>query len=261
MINSTDISIFSLDAYEWRKGMVNFIVCDDDEGFVSQLVNLIEASMTKRNIPTDISGFCGAEEISTEVLSECDIAFLDIDFDGESYNGMDIARRLRAQRQDAMIVFVTNYIEYAPEGYEVQAFRYILKEDISRKLEACLDKIFDHMLSAKSSIEIQSDGKFVDIQIQDILYIEALDHTLKIHVLEKGNRAKTYSCYSTLAKMEEELSNRGFLRIHKSYLVNMRHLKSLSRKEAGLSNGDVLSVGRKKYSECREKYFLWKGKM
>ncbi len=70
------------------------------------------------------------EEISTQILSSADIAFLDVDYSGKNYNGMDIARKLRSLRKDTVIIFVTNFIEYAPEGYEVQAFRYILKREI-----------------------------------------------------------------------------------------------------------------------------------
>lgn len=74
------------------------------------------------------------ERIPDSILSGCDIAFLDIDFEGKRYNGIDIARRIRSKRKDAVIIFVTNYIEYAPEGYEINAFRYVLKSEISRKL-------------------------------------------------------------------------------------------------------------------------------
>ena len=60
---------------------------------------------------------------------------VDIDFENEDYNGIDIARRLRSVNKKALVFFVTNFIDYAPAGYEVQAFRYILKRDIRDVLE------------------------------------------------------------------------------------------------------------------------------
>lgn len=207
--------------------MISIIICDDDEQFAVNLHDVIKRSLEKKNIKAKIFAFLSAEEIGNEVLSACDVAFLDIDFKGKSYNGIDIARRLRKLRQDAVIVFVTNYLEYAPDGYEVQAFRYILKNEIPQKLEVNINQIFAHIRTAKSDIKIQMDGEIIDIKVQDILFIEAMGHTLIFHLAPKGQKpGKQYNCYSTLTQMETELANRGFLRIHKSYLVNMAHIKS-----------------------------------
>jgi DNA-binding LytR/AlgR family response regulator len=71
---------------------------------------------------------------------------------------------------------------------------------------------------------------------------------------------KTYKFYSSLASLEEQLADRGFLRIQKSYLVNMRHLRKLQCAQAVLDNGTVLPVSEKTYGEQRQKYLLWKGR-
>ena len=78
-------------------------------------------------------------------LSSYDIAFLDIDM-GDS-SGIDLARTLRRETPGVVIVFLTNFIQYAPEGFEVQAFRYLLKRDMNEKLipyfEAASKKSFN----------------------------------------------------------------------------------------------------------------------
>ena len=240
--------------------MISIIICDDDKQFVEKLKNAVETSMSKNKTPAKIYAFTGAEEIGSEVLAACNIAFLDIDFQGKSYNGLDIARKLRRMQNDAVIVFVTNYIEYAPEGYEVQAFRYILKNELPQKFTATVDQILEHIRKAKSDIKIQVDGELVSIRVQDILYIESMKHTLIFHVAQKGREAeREYSCYSSLSKMEEELTKRGFLRIHKSYLVNMSHIKKFNCNEALLDSGISLRVSNKTYSECKKQYLLWRG--
>ena len=96
--------------------------------------------------------------------------------------------------------------------------------------------------------------------MQKILFIEAKGHTLEINMLSEGRMdAQKYSCYSTLTKMETDLKDRGFLRIHKSYLVNMRHIKTLNCNELSLVDGTLLRVGSKNYSECKKQYLLWRG--
>lgn len=243
-----------------RGNMINILICDDDIQFVSQLKNEVELAMGKKGLQTKILTFYGAETIGSEAFSNCDIAFLDIDFEGKDYNGIDVARKIRATQNDAVIVFITNYIEYAPEGYEVQAFRYLFKSEITQKLGANIDSILKQIRTAKSDIKIKSDGELISVEIQDILFVESTGHKLSFHVTNKKVGAeKMYSCYSTLAKMETELIDRGFLRIHKSYLVNMRHIEKLNCNEAILDNGITLRVGSKNYSNCKNTYLLWRG--
>ena len=105
--------------------MINILICDDDSSFAARLKNLSEQYFSVHGIPAAVSAFSDAEEIGSETFASCDIALLDIDYVSKPYNGLDVARRLRAVRKDAVLIFITNYVEYAPEGYEVRAFRYL----------------------------------------------------------------------------------------------------------------------------------------
>lgn len=260
MIKLTDYNNYRETDQNQGENMIRILICDDSELFASQLKTAVETSMKNRGFKVKIHEFHCAEEIGTEVLSSCDIAFLDIDFKDKKYNGIDIARKLRRLNDDAVIVFITNYIEYAPEGYEVQAFRYILKNELPQKLEASVDQIVAHLQTERSKIRIQSGGEFIDVPVQGVLFIESKGHTLVIHMIsEKRMPPLNYTCYSTLTKMETDLKDCGFLRVHKSYLVNMRHIKTLNCNEVRLIDGTQLSVGSKNYSECKKQYLLWRG--
>lgn len=114
--------------------------------------------------------------------------------------------------------------------------------------------------TAKSNIKIQANGELIDIKVQDILYVESMGHTLIFHVCSKdGGSEKQYSCYATLSQMENDLADRGFLRVHKSFLVNMAHIRKMNCNAVLLDNGTDLRVGSKTYSECKKKYLIWKG--
>lgn len=106
--------------------MVKVLICDDDIFALDNLYSEVSLVFQKLGIKAKVYKFQAMAEISDQMLSGCDIALLDIDYNDQNYNGLDIAKRLRQFRKDAIIIFVTNFIEYAPEGYEVQAFRYIL---------------------------------------------------------------------------------------------------------------------------------------
>ena len=110
---------------------IRIILCDDDPAFLAQLHSAVERTFAKLNMKAMITDFHGPQECAPARLAACDMAFMDIDFEHDDQNGIDIARQLRQVNSRAIVFFVTNYIDYAPAGYEVQAFRYILKRDLT----------------------------------------------------------------------------------------------------------------------------------
>lgn len=241
--------------------VIRIIICDDDEVFLERFRNAIDSVLQGMNVNATIHTYSCAEDIGQPILASCDIAFLDIDFAHTRYNGLDIARKLRTVRKDAIIIFVTNFIEYAPEGYEVQAFRYVLKLDVESKLKDYLHQAITQLQSVCETLKIKVNGEIIDIPLKSILYIESQLRQVLIHVQRdsSGKAIKKYSCYASLAEMEKQLEPQGFLRIQKSYLVNMAHLQRFQCKEAMLDNGTVLPVSEKSYAEQKRKYMYWRG--
>ncbi len=233
---------------------VNIILCDDDSAFLDTFHAKILAVLAKLPIQATIQLSTGLQELSNEQLTTCDIAFLDVDFVGQDSNGMDIARKLREGNSHALIFFITNFIEYAPEGYEVQAFRYILKWDLDAVLGRYLLQALEHLSAARDVFQLQHNGILVELPFNDILYLEVLGHSVSV-VTEQ----ETYSITATLSSLEQQLERHGFLRVHKSFLVNMRYIKRFQCRELLLANGTVLRVSEKSYAEQKRKYLLWKG--
>lgn len=239
--------------------MLSILICDDDIGITNTMRSIVESVLLKSGKKARIHTFTDASLVSDQLLSGCDIALLDIDFEEAGYNGMDVARRLRTFSRDTIIIFVTNFIEYAPEGYEVQAFRYVLKRDIDTDLKAVLPLALNQL--NQETLPIQVNGEIIKVALDDILYLEVQQHSVTVvtRMLTSERKQKEYSFYATLSDLEERLEPLGFLRIHKSYLVNMKHLKKLQCREAILDNGMTLRVGEKSYAENKQKFLLWKG--
>lgn len=241
--------------------MVRITLCDDNQPYLDDLRSKIRSILDSHNIDAEIHVFDSAERISDELLISCDIFFLDIDFTNKQYNGIDIAKRIRQFRQDSVIVFITNFIEYAPEGYEVQAFRYLLKQNIGEKLEPCLMQTISKLHTQQETIQINISGETRKIPLSDVLYIESQAHLAVIYAQKRGSQSiKTYKFYSSLSSLEQQLSPLGFLRIQKSYLVNMKHLQKYQCTQAVLDNGTVLPVSEKTYAAQKRQYLLWKGR-
>lgn len=241
--------------------MIRVLLCDDNRPFLESLRSEIRKILKAYKVESVIHMYSCDKEIPEHLLSDCDIYFLDIDFEQKQYTGIDLAKRIRKNNPDAIIIFATNFIEYAPEGYEVQAFRYLLKRDIQSKLKECLLQTISKLQTDRESIQINISGEILTIPLVDILYIESQGHLALIHVLRKGSQMpKTYRFYSSLANLEEQLAAQGFLRIQKSYLANMRRITKYQCNEARLDNGQTLRVSEKNYSENKKQYLLWKGR-
>lgn len=241
--------------------MNRILICDDERLFASRLGTEIRGILGQAGKQAQIYIYESAEDIPRQILSDCDIAFLDIDFANKRYTGIDIARQLRKMQNDAVIIFVTNFPEYAPEGYEVHAFRYLLKSEVQKKLKPYLIQAFSNLATVKRVFPITVSGDIVNLPLDDVLYMESQLHTIVAHVVRRDNKSlSTYTFYSSLTSVEEQLSPQGFLRIHKSFLVNMKHIQKFKCKEAVLSNGTTLKVSEKNYAEQKKKYLMWKGR-
>ena len=243
---------------ERGRTLVRVIICDDDSVFLEALHKKVEESLKELGMPAKIHAYSSMDQIILPILSSCDIAFLDIDLSQPKYNGFDIARKLRKVRNDAVIIFVTNYIEYAPEGYEIQAFRYLLKKNYQVKIQEYIKEAVTYLENSRQTLKIKVNGEIIDLALKSILYIESQLRTVIIHA-QKEKGQKQYSCYAAISDLERQLEPQGFLRIHKSYLVNMQHLKKYQCHEAILSDGTNLRVSTRNYAEQKKKYLFWKG--
>lgn len=239
--------------------MLRIVICDDDLHMLSKMKNIVEEVLADVQTKAKIQTFSDAQQISRDTLASCDIALLDIDLDNTSFNGMDVARQLRKFQNNAIIIFATNFIEYAPEGYEVKAFRYVLKRDLEEDLKTALHLALQQR--NKETLQIQCDREIVELTLDDILYLEVQQHSVTAFVQDSASAEclKTYSFYASLSVLEEKLAPHGFLRVHKSYLVNMRYIKKYQCREMTLEGGITLRVGEKAYAENKKKYLLWKG--
>lgn len=233
---------------------MQIILCDDDLKFLEALRCELERIFCKLHVRASIMPFGSFCEMGEQVLSSCDMAFLDIDYETEEHTGIDIARALRRLNGNALVFFVTNFIEYAPAGYEVQAFRYILKRDVGEVLERYIMQAMEQLAEDREYLRLRDREETVELPLDEIAYLEVIDHSVSVHT---GNGVHTLS--ATLSGLEQQLENRGFLRIHKSYLVNMRFIRKFRSRECLLSDGSSLAVSEKNYAQQKQKYLLWKG--
>ena len=116
---------------------MKIVICDDNCEFLQIFRDMLETLFALRGWVFDCREFRSGQDLLNANLSDIHAIFLDIDMPG--LNGLQVARNLRTKYPDIIIVFVTAFSEYALDGYETEALRYLLKDNLSRYLPSCLD--------------------------------------------------------------------------------------------------------------------------
>ena len=241
--------------------MFKIAICDDEEIFRKNIYKIIMNYMVKNGLLYEIDEFeSGNEFINLGInMRKYDIVFLDINMD--EIDGIETAQEIRKVSNDIFIVFVTAFINYAVEGYSVNAIRYILKnnENFAELIFECIDAISKKINHSVKKKEFKFSEGVKNISLELLLYIESKLHKLNFHIME--DKLNTYSLYGKLDEVENELEDKAFLRIHKSYLVNMKHIVGINRYEAMLNNGIRLKISKDRYKSVKEKFVSYKGEM
>lgn len=235
---------------------MTFALCDDNNAFLESLHESIIHYCAYKDWTCNISRFTSPEMLLKTDLSSVQVVFLDIDM--PEINGIDVAKQLRMNYPDLLIVFVTGFIKYAPKGYSVNAFRYLLKNQLSEELPLCMEAIWEKLFVHHESLQIDQPEQTLQIRMSDILYFEGTSmRRVLLHTSQPNSPAQ--ECIGKLSDYETKLVGKGFLRIQKSYLVNMSHIIKIKSYMATLDTGEKLSVSERNYAQICQQLALWKG--
>jgi two-component system LytT family response regulator len=232
--------------------MIRCIAIDDEPLALRQVKNYIE-----RVEKLELVALCSNAIEAQELLKTEQVDLLFVDINMPDINGIDFVRGLT---DPPLVIFTTAYSEYALEGFRLNAVDYLLKpfsfDDFSRAAEkACslreLHRMRDERAASVSTIEsideatdnndyisIKSDYKVNLVRYNDIIYIESVGEYIRLH-LKDGSKLTTLF---RLKNMETELPQKNFMRVHRSYIVNIDYVSSFARGKIYLSNGDYVPI-------------------
>ena len=223
-------------------------VCDDEELFRIEFKTILDKVLV--NSEYDIDTFSGGSSLYEAFLKNpFDLVFLDIEMPG--IDGITLAKRLRAVSENVQIVFLTSHIEYALEGYEVNALRYLVKPVDMNKLSEVLKYIQDKKNNSRQ-IMIKQEGEDIVIDISDVIYIESLDKNVRI-VTSKSEYITRYN----ISDYEEELKNSGFLRIHRGYLISLSKVKKIVKNDVVMDGDISLPVSRSNIKTLKDALYAY----
>lgn len=218
-------------------------VCDDQKEYRELLHEKILKHGFEHDYEVNVREFESGSRLLAAVGQgeRFDVYFLDIQMGRGGDEGISAARALRQMGDTGLIVYVTAFAGYMQVGYEVRAFRYLLKSQLDEMLPAVLRDIRGELCTGQY-FTFQYDRESFRVLEKDIVYLESSRRVILLHTQQTEHRF-----YGNLDQLEQELgggSHCCFLRCHKSFLVNVRYLHRLAGTELELMDGNRIPVSR-----------------
>lgn len=222
--------------------MIRVLAIDDEPLALRQLSSYI------KKIPyLELVAECQSAHDAMAVMEKQTVDAIFIDINMPDLNGLDFVRSLESP---PLIVFTTAYSDYAVEGYKVNAVDYLLKpfslDDMLRaaeKVRAQYELLHQGDVSVvdeDDAIFFKTEHKVVRVQVSDIRYVEGMSEYLKIHL--EGDR-KPLIVLLSMKKLEERLPRHVFMRIHRSYIINLRKIQEVNKNRVILDADTYLPIG------------------
>lgn len=240
--------------------MLKCIAIDDEPLALGQIKSYIE------RIPfLELVKACQSAVEAMECVSKGNIDLLFVDINMPDLNGLDFVKSLNPR---PMVVFTTAYSEYAIEGFKVDAIDYLLKPFGFADLLKAANKAQKFSGMAKESegdiqenggyIFVKTDYKIVHIRIKDIKYVESMSEYVRIFV---EGEPKPIITLLTMRKLEDALPEKDFMRVHRSYIVNLSKITEISRMRIIFDKDVYIPVGdlyKDKFNEYLERHYIGK---
>jgi two-component system LytT family response regulator len=230
---------------------IKCLAIDDEPLALKQIGTYIRKTPFLELVALSNSGFDALEYISSD---KPDLIFVDINM--PDLNGMDFVKSLK---EKPYIIFTTAYTEYAIEGFKVDAIDYLLKpigyKDFLKavnKVKTLVDLKTNHSFMVNTTPDhlfVKSEYKLMRIELSEIKYIESMHEYVRIYLINE----KPVMTLVSMKSIEEQLPSDRFMRVHRSFIVNLERIKVIERNRIVFDNSVYIPVGHQ-YKDVFQKF-------
>ena len=225
--------------------MAIIAICDDNE---LELMAAAEAVREyDRTLPDDavrfrVRTFHSAKQLWFEMADQkiADLFLLDIDM--PELSGLELAERIREIGPRTLIIFLTSHTEYALQGYKVDAFRFIPKDQLKEELPEALDAAARELTKTRDYVSFSEDGILVRVPLDEILYVQRSLRLLEIHTLHQG----ILTSRKGIREFYDSLGSDRFLFIDRGTFVGIDHIEKIDHADLTISpTKETLTISRR----------------
>lgn len=219
-------------------------ICDDEVASQERAVSYVEDYISEKKTDIEYEVFNSYVELENRI-DEFNLFVLD--YMMPEINGISFAKKIREKYNESKaVVFVTSFPEIVYESFEVRTLRFLLKPLDKAKFFEAIDAYMQTNICNKH-IVLKNENETNVINTDDILYFEVRGKELYVCLEEEQ-----IVCHQSISSVEDELTSKGFFRVHRSYLVNLDKIKRFDKNKVELINGEKISVSSRQYSKlCR----------
>lgn len=215
-------------------------ICDDEIVLVKQIYQYLWGQPD-----CSIDCFYSPKELweKYEAGKRYDVLFLDILM--EPVNGIALAKKIRDLDRNVILIFLTAYLEYAPEGYEVNAFRYLLKPVTEKDILEVMMEV-RRELEAQRTLWIRTSECELLLHTRELQYLEVDNKDTILHYMND-----TITLRKGMNELEAQLSPFFFFRVHRKFLVNLTHVREFDETHLTLDCGKTIPISRRRSRDFR----------
>ncbi len=229
-------------------------VCDDDKQERLQIIAYLESYFSMKKMDFNYKEFSSSSELASTAYNEhFDLYLLDVIM--PVLNGIELAKEIRTFDKAADLIFLTSSPEFAVESYTVKASNYLVKpiqkESFFRALDDILEK---RMEESGRSIIVKNSFGVHKIYLSGLIYVEALNRKV-IYYLRNGEQIASAERFSSVC--DSLMQNSEFILPHRSFLVNMNYIRSITAADMHLQNGKTIPLAQRRVSEIKKHYLAF----
>lgn len=232
---------------------MNIAICDDNPLELQMVTDFVESYASRCGLPVHFSAFTDAKTMLAAARKTLFTHYL-LDIVMPGMDGISAAQEIRSFDTEAKLVFLTSSKEYAYQSYRVKAYDYLLKPVQEEELTALLHQLQAQEETGRDCLSVQNGHSIFRIPFAQLSHLEVNQKQLYFYMTDGSVR----QVHGSMSEFEEKLlSQPGFARIHRSYIVNLQHISVLSRKGCVMFKGENLPVSRLLYNEVQRQYMAY----
>lgn len=234
--------------------MIRIAIVDDEPNERGNITKYVENGIAMLRLRCDVQVFtCAKDFLQANQTSPFHVVFLDIFM--PEMDGFALSKLLREKRQEILIVYITTNEHLVFDSFDYQPFQFLRKREpdaLQAEIIQTLQKIQRYLTQSKVLTLMLPYDKHMTVPLQDVESIASELHYL-LYTLKDGTELK---CRGNLAEIESEMENYDFIRVHRSYLVNLQNVTQFitQKRIVKLRSGRILSVGRKYEHDALKQY-------
>ncbi|MBP3893895.1 MAG: response regulator transcription factor [Atopobiaceae bacterium] len=232
---------------------IRAVICDDEQAWRSYAERALAAYALKAGVELDVHSHASGAELLAANIAAPDVLFSDIKL-GPSRSGIDLVRQVAQVWPSCQVVYVTNYLRYAPDVYSTEHLWFVLKDQFEERLPEVMEKLGRQLDDAGRMLTLETiDRTYLSVPCSQVISLERRGRTTTVFIEDDEPRLVADRLPSLLERLPERL----FVRCHGSFAVNLDHVRILTADAITMDDGSRVPVSRRYSRAVRERYLDW----